>query len=144
MKSFKILLVAIFAFVAVAGVPTASLSIATPTKIELKKSSHSIIAQAYADEVAASPSPEVSPAPAQSSGVGKVGEFLADLASKIPLEGVIISILVFVYDFVRRRMPTKNPASLLRDVQKLLKGVIAMFMKLDQLLDKVLGQNVKS
>lgn len=88
----------------------------------------------------ASPSPVIAASPAQSS-MAKVGNGLSDLANKIPLSGVVITVLVGLYDFIRRKWPTKDPASLLRDLKSLFKGIISLLQKLDDFIDSIVGQN---
>jgi hypothetical protein len=138
MNSFRKGLVALFAFVAVATAPVAAVASSFHFTDKIQ-----IVSVAQADEA---PAPAVSPspsAPAEQSGVGKAGDFLGDLAGKIPLEGIVVTVLIFIYDFVRRRMKTDKPASVVRDVQSLIRGIVALLQKLDALGDKILGQNLK-
>lgn len=133
--------VALFVFMAVAVTPFRTLSLVQHHE---HRDSISFVSEAYAQESAPTPEPSVSPAPAeQPSSASKVAAFLGMLADKIPTEGVIIAVLAFVYDFVRRKWPTKNPASLVRDVQAVLKAIVKFIQKIDALLDSVLGQNLK-
>jgi len=137
MKKLMTSLFAVFFMVA--------LSVASMPRISHLSHGHvgaqvTLVSQAFADE---SPAPVVSPSPAPESAIGKVGKFLEDLAGKIPVEGVVITVLAFIYDLVRRKFPTKNPASLIGDVQKILRGLGMLLTKLDKFLDSVVGQNLK-
>lgn len=100
-------------------------------------SSFALIHEARADEPSAMASPEP-----ESAGQ-KIGGTLEDIANHIPLEGVVVTILLFVYDFVRRKFPTAKPASLWRDISAVLHGLMALISKIDQLGDKIFGQAVK-
>lgn len=147
MSSFKKGMVALLAFVMVSLAPVASVAsdFASFKKIQ-------IISVAHADE---SPTPSVSPAPAVGDKIGAVGDQIGGLADKIPNDGIVITMLAmvvgFLYDFARRKWPTKNPASFWIDVSKIIKGVVAVLNGLVKLLekmssvgDKVMGQNVKA
>lgn len=99
----------------------------------------SLIPAAMAEE----PAPVASPAPVDSPSFGeKIGAFLQKIADMIPLDGTWVVILAFVYDFIRRKWPTANAASLYRDVKAVIQGMIAFLGKVDQFFDKLFGQNV--
>jgi hypothetical protein len=146
MSSFKKGLAALSVFFLVALAPVAS--VASSTHFDL-------VTAAHADEA---PAPAVSTSPAPAIGVadqiGSVGDKIGGIADKIPLDGVPITVLImvvgFVYDMVRRKWPTKNPASLWLDVKKIidatakvLSGIGKLLGKLGDLGDKVFGQNLK-
>lgn len=146
MKSFKVGIAALFAFVCVALAPASSVAFSFEQidKIQL-------ITAAHADEA---PAPAVSPAPALGDKIGDVGDKLGSAADKIPSDGMPITVLAmvvaFIYDQIRRRWPTKNPASLWHDakavlngISKLLAGAGKLLGKIGEVGDKVLGQNVK-
>lgn len=103
-------------------------------------------AQDASPTVSMSPTPNsspvmmASPSPTE-SGVSHFAKSLQDVAQKIPTTGTVITALLFVYDFVRRKWPTKDPASLLKDLKALFKGIIALLNKLDDFIDAIIGQN---
>lgn len=132
---FKGLLAALFALFLITATPIEILGGAD------SDSSISLVSEAQAQDASPIASPEASPA-AKSAGE-KIGGTLTDIADKIPLSGPVIMVLVFLYDFARRKWPTKNPASLVRDVKAVIGGIKKLLDKLDQLLDAVFGQSTK-
>lgn len=107
-----------------------------------------MVAHAQVASASASPSPSpsasiapvVAASPAK-SGIASAGDAIGNVASQIPLTGMVITILIGLYDFIRRKWPTKDPASLLRDLQMLFRGIGALLSKLDAFIDSIIGQN---
>lgn len=135
---FKGALVALIAFAMSLAVLMVAPKASHANSITLVKGiSYTLLPSAYAQEAV----PTIAPTPAGLPAAGKAGDFLNDLAGKIPSEGVVLTIAVFVYDFARRRFPSKDPASFWRDIKKLLLGIIALLAKIDAFGDKIFGQN---
>jgi hypothetical protein len=148
MRSFGRATLAAFVFV-LASMPVASL--AADRHFHLLDQVN-LVTAAHADE----PAPAASLSPVEHAGdqVGHVGDVIGGIADKIPADGMGITIMImvvgFLYDLFRRKFPSKNPASLWRDakaviagVKKVLLGGVKLLEKLDQVGDKVLGQNLK-
>lgn len=77
--------------------------------------------------------------------------FLLKISEQVPggISATVGTIIVVVWDIVRRFWPTANPASFLGDAVKIIKGVIALVMALVGLLEKLavllegVAQNLK-
>jgi hypothetical protein len=146
MNTLKRGFVALFVFMAVSlawlgNVPSTIQHDSRAKTIELKKNvGFSVISSAYAQEAPADQPQEV---PAEKSFWQKFGEFLSMIASKMGVEGMVATAILFLYDFIRRKVPSKNPASLFRDLKSVIKGVIDFLHAVDLWLDKLVGQSLK-
>lgn len=111
----------------------------------------SIISSAQADDA---PAPAVSGSPSLAEKAGEIGDKIGAVADKIPMDNTVIMVISLIvgfgYDLIRRKWPTKNPASLWGDVKaviggfsKILLGLSKVVDKLNEFGDKVFGQNQK-
>lgn len=103
---------------------------------------------AHADEPTIMASPAASDVQKVAGKIEGVGAVIKKVIDSIPLSGPVILIAAFLYDLARRKWPTKNPASLWRDIKAVSKAIVSLLMaliaflhKIDEFGDSVIGQN---